>query len=195
MEWTLEALRDFGGRGRIVDVSRHIWNHHEEELREAGDLFFTWQYDLRWAAWTLRQRGLMKPAGVSEQGLWELADTVRSPVGSHQGPSPKWVRDELILALDLYFQRGNLNARDPEVIALSETLRGLGIHQGLAPNFRSPASVNRKLGNFAALDPRFPGTGLIAGGRLDRAVFSEFASDPSVLAEEAQRVRRDHGAG
>jgi len=35
--------------------------------------FFTWQYDIRWAANLLRRSGLMKPAESSPHGLWELS--------------------------------------------------------------------------------------------------------------------------
>ena len=57
MPWVLEALRENGGSASVVEVCRHIWNHHESELRAAGDLFYTWQYDVRWAATKLRHRG------------------------------------------------------------------------------------------------------------------------------------------
>lgn len=70
--WVLEALRDLGGSGRPADVCRAIWNRHEHELRASGDFFFTWQYDVRWAAKGLRDQGHLKPAGVSRKGHWEL---------------------------------------------------------------------------------------------------------------------------
>jgi hypothetical protein len=71
-DWLYEALSDNSGRGTIVDVCRHIWKHHEAELRAAGDLFFTWQYDVRWAANELRSTGKMKPVDLSPRGVWEL---------------------------------------------------------------------------------------------------------------------------
>jgi len=33
--------------GTIVEISRAVWDRHEDDLRESGDLFYTWQYDLR----------------------------------------------------------------------------------------------------------------------------------------------------
>ena len=74
-DWVHKALIDNGGSGGIVDVCKHIWKNHERELREAGDLFFTWQYDMRWAGDHLRKARVMKPANVSPKGLWELAKT------------------------------------------------------------------------------------------------------------------------
>ena len=71
--WVVEALAGLGGSGSVVDVSRAVWQRHEGDLRTAGDLFFTWQYDLRWAANVLRARGKLRPATVSPRGVWELA--------------------------------------------------------------------------------------------------------------------------
>ena len=75
VEWTLEILRDKGGSAHHVDIAKEIWLRHEDELRRSGDLFFTWQYDLRWAGKTLRDRGVVQPvtgAGRGD-GVWRLA--------------------------------------------------------------------------------------------------------------------------
>jgi hypothetical protein len=64
-QWVLEALRVHGGRARLVDVARTVWDEHEPELRQSGDLFYTWQYDMRWAATQLRHEGLLVPADQS----------------------------------------------------------------------------------------------------------------------------------
>lgn len=72
--WVVEALDHHGGRAHLVDVARHIWLHHEAELRESGDLFYTWQYDMRWAAQKLRDRGvLQKMYGTKGDGRWALS--------------------------------------------------------------------------------------------------------------------------
>jgi hypothetical protein len=47
--WVLEGLVAHGGRARLIEVAKHIWEHHEADLRAAGDLFYSWQYDIRWA--------------------------------------------------------------------------------------------------------------------------------------------------
>jgi hypothetical protein len=67
-----------------------------------------------------------------------------------------WLRDELILALDLYVREsrhGTLASRQ----ALSLILRELPIERELAaePGFRSEAAVARKLANFLAIDTNF----------------------------------------
>lgn len=71
--WIIEALEQSGGAATLVDVTRRIWDQHQSDLEEAGDLFFTWQYDLRWAAHRLRRRRLLKAAEDSPLGRWELA--------------------------------------------------------------------------------------------------------------------------
>lgn len=70
--WLLEALLALGGRGRLADLARFIWQQHEADLRDSGDLFYTWQYDLRWAAHRLRRKHVMRDADVSPKGVWEL---------------------------------------------------------------------------------------------------------------------------
>jgi hypothetical protein len=72
-DWVQDALRAHGGRATLVEVAKHIWKHRERELRGSGDLFFTWQYDVRWAANILRRQSVMKAAEVSPQGIWKLA--------------------------------------------------------------------------------------------------------------------------
>jgi len=69
----MEALRGLGGSAPIVDISRSIWEHHEHDLRDSGDLFYLWQYDIRWAAHSLRKRGALRPVAVTPKGYWELS--------------------------------------------------------------------------------------------------------------------------
>ena len=71
-DWVVEALHDLGGSARLVDVVKQIWLKHEMELHSSGDLFFTWQYDMRWAANQLRRKQIMRDADHSPSGIWEL---------------------------------------------------------------------------------------------------------------------------
>jgi hypothetical protein len=71
-EWVLAALETLGGRGTVLEVSKTVWQQREEELRASGDLFFTWQYDIRWAATKLRKRGKLQPASSTPSGVWAL---------------------------------------------------------------------------------------------------------------------------
>lgn len=71
--WVEDAIRSReGGSARLLDVAKHIWREHETDLRASGDLFFKWQYDMRWAANQLRRSGVMRPADDSPTGVWEL---------------------------------------------------------------------------------------------------------------------------
>jgi hypothetical protein len=72
--WLIEALNANSGRGSIVDLCRHVWEQHEEELRQSGDLFFTWQYDIRWVATQLRKGRVIRSAESSKAGIWELTE-------------------------------------------------------------------------------------------------------------------------
>ena len=71
--WVIVALKAHSGKARVVDVCRHIWQHHKAELESAGDLLYTWQYDVRWAAHKLRNDGRMKAVHNDRSRLWELA--------------------------------------------------------------------------------------------------------------------------
>jgi hypothetical protein len=72
MNWIADALRDAGGGAKIAEVAKRIWSQHEKELRTSGDLFYTWQYDMRWAAKKLRDQGILVADGLSPRGTWEL---------------------------------------------------------------------------------------------------------------------------
>lgn len=72
VEWIFEALKDLDGRAEIVDVSKHIWQHHQKEIEASGDFFFRWQYDMRWAVQILRKNGRVKTGKNSHRGIWEL---------------------------------------------------------------------------------------------------------------------------
>ena len=72
--WVIEALETLGGSGTVVQVTREVWERHEHDLRASGDLFYTWQYDIRWAAQQLRDTGALRPANGRRPGTpWVLA--------------------------------------------------------------------------------------------------------------------------
>ena len=71
--WIVEALRANNGRASIVEVCTFVWQNNQDELRGSKDLFFTWQYDIRWAANRLRKESIMRRADSSPRGIWELA--------------------------------------------------------------------------------------------------------------------------
>jgi hypothetical protein len=72
VDWLHEALVTSGGRGRIADLCKLVWDRHEEDLRASGELFYTWQFDIRWAAYELRTARKLKAYQRSPRGIWEL---------------------------------------------------------------------------------------------------------------------------
>jgi hypothetical protein len=68
--YVVEALNNLGGQSKIAGICKEIWRLHEQDLRESGDLFYTWQYDMRWAGQHLQnERKLIK--GRGDEG-WRL---------------------------------------------------------------------------------------------------------------------------
>jgi hypothetical protein len=70
--------------------------------------------------------------------------------------SPRWQRDELILALDLYLANagGDLATTDQAVVELSGLLNALPIHRGeVAKGFRNPTEVELSLTASAGSRP------------------------------------------
>jgi len=111
--------------------------------------------------------------------------------------NPAWTRDELILALDLYFRspaaRGSKT--HPEVIELSNLLNILPIHAGAKPGdtFRNENGVGMKLSNFLRYDPNYEGKGLERGSKLEEEVWNDFASDLAHLSRVATAIRENAG--
>jgi 5-methylcytosine-specific restriction protein A len=104
--------------------------------------------------------------------------------------NPPWEYDELILALDLYLRRGQPPVSDPEVIALSQILNRLPIHESRpdSERFRNPNAVHMKLANFKGPDPSYAGSGLRAGGAGVSQVWQRFANDPDALAVAVAQI-------
>ncbi len=67
-----KALRALGGTANVVEVAKEIWKQHETELSTSGDLFFTWQYDMRWAAQKLRDAGNLSHVRENGRSAWQL---------------------------------------------------------------------------------------------------------------------------
>lgn len=106
---------------------------------------------------------------------------------------PRWHRDEIILALDLYFDadRGPIDDKNPRIQELSQVLNQLPI-QAFRPDaerFRNPNGVTLKLSNFLAIDPSYAGKGMESYSKLDEQVFFEFREDKEKLRQIASTIR------
>jgi hypothetical protein len=67
-----DTINYLGGSASIIEICKVFWSKHEMVLRNSGDLFYTWQYDIRWAATELRKTARMKSADLSPTGIWEI---------------------------------------------------------------------------------------------------------------------------
>lgn len=107
--------------------------------------------------------------------------------------NPKWNRDEIILALDLFFtlEPGQIHGRNPAIIELSEVLNRLPIFEFRPDSvkFRNPNGVGLKLSNFLAIDPTYYGKGMASYSKLDKAIFFEFYNDRDRLRRIANAIR------
>jgi 5-methylcytosine-specific restriction enzyme A len=104
--------------------------------------------------------------------------------------NPDWSRDEVILALDLYFRcAGSMpGPNDPRVVELSKILRALPLHKDAAKNdrFRNPAGVAFKLQNIRQVASE---QGLNHTSATDRAVWADYGKRPERVAELAALIR------
>ncbi|MCC6926791.1 hypothetical protein [Novosphingobium sp.] len=67
--WVFEALTDLGP-SPVPLIAKHIWENHRAELEASGDLFYTWQYAMRWEAQKLQHEG--KLLKKTKGRIWEL---------------------------------------------------------------------------------------------------------------------------
>lgn len=65
-----EALEKLGGKGTIAQICKYIWDNYEEDLRNSGELFYLWQYDMRWAGQQLRNDGKLVKSQKAPRGIW-----------------------------------------------------------------------------------------------------------------------------
>lgn len=101
--------------------------------------------------------------------------------------NPNWTKDELILALELYFRDETAigNKSHPEVIRLSQILNSLPIHSNgvQEANFRNPTGVAMKLSNYLRFDPSYKGKGLDRGNKMEEVVWNMYSSDIDALTK------------
>jgi predicted HNH restriction endonuclease len=115
--------------------------------------------------------------------------------------NPKWSRDELILALDFYYQVKDHfpnGSSDLRVKDLSRRLNLLTKPAGVGDvgKFRNPNGAMMKLMNFRRLDPEFAAqgkSGLKNGGKLEEDIWNEFRGQPGLLVEAVSKISPQGG--
>ena len=66
------VFKDMSGHGSIISICKRFWSNYENELKNSDDLFYTWPYNIRWAATAFRKTGRMQDANLSPSGVWEI---------------------------------------------------------------------------------------------------------------------------
>jgi 5-methylcytosine-specific restriction enzyme A len=136
-----------------------------------------------------RLRSLSSASAGVLQRAWD-SGIVTAP------PQFDWTRDEVILAMDLYFRHQKLpsSEKHPAIEELSTLIRALPIHPGrhFDPTFRNPNGVYLKITNLRAL--HVPGTGMKSVSKVDREVWEEFKDDLPRLRMLTEAIRAGHAA-
>jgi 5-methylcytosine-specific restriction protein A len=111
--------------------------------------------------------------------------------------NPPWIRDELILALNLYMRLADRGfAHDSrEILECSQLLNQLQLLMGTtrSETLRNPNGVYMKLMNFRRLDSTFTAAGrrgLSRGNKLEEEVWSTFHSNTSRLTSVAAAIQK-----
>jgi 5-methylcytosine-specific restriction protein A len=114
-------------------------------------------------------------------------------------PRP-WQRDELILALELYFKKGGkVNETDPDTIRLAKDLNILNrLRDGDKAAVRNPNSVDMKAWNFHRFDGNYMASGRKAlrhGNKLDEVIWNEFSTNQASLSKASSAIRAQLTSG
>lgn len=106
--------------------------------------------------------------------------------------NPRWNRDEILLALNLYFDadRGPIASSNPKVTELSLILNKLPFRSNATDprKYRNPNGVSMKLTHFLAIDPKHNGKGLDGYSKLDEQLFLEFEQKKSELKAICEKI-------
>ena len=105
--------------------------------------------------------------------------------------NPKWIRDEEILLVDLYFtHHDNIpGPNHPKVIELSKLLVAMPWHSSSsrASTFRNPDGIALKLQNLKSVET---GHGMRNTAAIDRQILNEFFDRRAQLSEIAASIRK-----
>lgn len=111
--------------------------------------------------------------------------------------NPSWSRDELILALDLYYTNpANPPGKGSSAVAdLSALLNKMHRLNGVnaSPTLRNENGVYLKMMNLRALDPAFTAQGKVgmqSGGKLEKEVWADYVGRRDDLAADANEIRQ-----
>jgi 5-methylcytosine-specific restriction protein A len=130
-----------------------------------------------------------------EQLGFEVVRRNEANAGLDVRRNPPWIRDELILALDLYMRLGGrgFSHSNPAILECSKLLNKLQrlLGSAVSETLRNPNGVYMKLMNFRRIDPMYTAEGrqgLVRGNRLEEEVWNTFHENPVRLAAVAKAI-------
>ncbi|WIY70837.1 EVE domain-containing protein [Aquidulcibacter paucihalophilus] len=191
--YPVEAMR--------LAANTRAWSNADFDLIRAeanalpGQAHIAWQESIATEESAVRAwaEGLA-PDTAGEDNPADEASTRQDAAGSR---NPVWSRDELILALELYFSLTGsaFGKTDHRILELSTVLAELAASRGVAgqSDFRNPNGVHMKLMNFRSFDPEYTSdgrVGLTRGNRLEAVLWEEFATDLVALGRAAEDIRQ-----
>lgn len=105
-----------------------------------------------------------------------------------------WDREELILALELYFRQPQPGKQSKELVELSALLRQRAEQLGRAvpPRFRNADGIYLKMMNFRRYDEMVKAKGNVGmrrGSNLEGEIWAEWSTDKAKLASAAQTIK------
>jgi predicted HNH restriction endonuclease len=137
-----------------------------------------------------RLRAWAASFGSTEFGAYRTIPTAKKV------QNDDWIRDELILALDLYLRHRHSppGKTSAEILELSALLVKLGEILDARRNerYRNPNGVYMKIMNFRRVDPEYLAEGKVGlnrGSKQEEVVWNEFASQPEELRQVAAAIR------
>jgi len=180
--------------GHIDNSSRKGWRDLERKPIKlpalAKNVFNKYSSVSREAVWD-ELKGMLS---MQENKTVKHKETKKDLFNQKQMKNPTWNREELILALDLYFKMdyGQMHGTNPDIIQLSKDLRSLNIHTDIPnkENFRSVNSVALKLANLKKSDQNFKGKGMRDGGKLEKEIWNQYHRHRDTLKKEADIIRQ-----
>ena len=130
-------------------------------------------------------------------GLRSALGDINAQAGEPKPPRIDWTRDELTLALDLYFKHDGtfLDDNHPDVIELSKLLKRLAVALGIKihDKYRNPNGVSLKLVNFRRFDPRQKESGSVGmqkGNKEEGPIWDTYYNDRERLRAVAETIRK-----
>jgi 5-methylcytosine-specific restriction enzyme A len=201
LEEVVDALNELGGEGTLSEIADKIVERNVMDFdsnpsfkdRIRGTIYNHSSDGTYYKGEVGGKKDIFYSVDGIGNGRWGLRNYNIVEEKKKTTRNPAWKRDELILALELYFRHNpnKISDNHEEVEKLSKILNSLPIHEDRpnAEKFRNTSGVYMKLCNFLRLDPSYKGKGLKAGSKLEVEIWNEFAADKEKLKDLANAIK------